>query len=179
MWEKLSCSHSSSILYQLQLLPRAQQNVARISSLPPNCPPWKTRKRPGYIFTPIHVETRHFLETGSGSLSENFPTQNIPTRSRFGIGQYDRCLWKGFICKGCRYFLWLTMNELPVIGSLRLRTGFWDHHGANIATRLGYGERLFRRPKKWFWRGIIAFSPQFHHKLAKIMSIRGKCKFLS
>ena len=27
------------------------------------------------------------------------------------------------------------MNELPVIGSLRLRTDFWDRHGANIVTR--------------------------------------------
>ena len=26
------------------------------------------------------------------------------------------------------------MNELPVIGSLSLRTDFWDHYGANIAT---------------------------------------------
>ena len=26
------------------------------------------------------------------------------------------------------------MNELPVIGSLCLRTEFWDRHGANIAT---------------------------------------------
>ena len=127
-------------------------------------PTMKEKKKAWLHLTPIHVETRPFLETGSGSLSENFPTQNIPTRNRFGIGQYDKCLWKGFICKGCRYFLWLTMNELPVIGSLRLRTGFWDHHGANIATRLRYGERLFRRPKKRFWRVIIAFSPQFHHK---------------
>ena len=42
------------------------------------------------------------------------------------------------------------MNELPVIGSLRLRTDFWDRHGANIVTRYEgtYGERLFGRPKK-------------------------------
>ena len=42
------------------------------------------------------------------------------------------------------------MNELPVIGSLRLRTDFWDRHGANIETRFKgtYGERLFGRPKK-------------------------------
>ena len=42
------------------------------------------------------------------------------------------------------------MNELLVIGSLCLRTDFWDRHGANIATHLEelYGERLFRRPKK-------------------------------
>ena len=42
------------------------------------------------------------------------------------------------------------MNELPVIGSLRLRTDFWDRHGENIVTRYEgtYGERLFGRPKK-------------------------------
>ena len=42
------------------------------------------------------------------------------------------------------------MNELSVIGSLRLRTDFWDPHGANIVTRCKgtYGERLFGRPKK-------------------------------
>ena len=28
----------------------------------------------------------------------------------------------------------MRMNELPVIGSLCLRTDFWDRHGANIAT---------------------------------------------
>ena len=42
------------------------------------------------------------------------------------------------------------MNELSVIGSLRLHTNFWDRHGANIVTRYEgtYGERLFGRPKK-------------------------------
>ena len=42
------------------------------------------------------------------------------------------------------------MNELPVIGSLRLRTDFWDRHGANKVTCYEgtYGERLFWRPKK-------------------------------
>ena len=41
------------------------------------------------------------------------------------------------------------MNELPVIGSLRLRTDFWDRHGANIVTRYEgtYSERLFGHPK--------------------------------
>ena len=40
------------------------------------------------------------------------------------------------------------MNELPVIGSLRLRTDFWDRHVADIVTRYKgtYGER-FGRPK--------------------------------
>ena len=171
----------SLILHTVSIAIASQSSTERCADFlsSSQLPTMKEKKKAWLHLTPIHVETRPFLETGSGSLSENFPTQNIPTRNRFGIGQYDRCLWKGFICKGCRYFLWLTMNELPVIGSLRLRTGFWDHHGANIATRLGYGERLFRLPKKWFWRRIIAFSPQFHHKLAKIMSIRGKCKFLS
>ena len=27
------------------------------------------------------------------------------------------------------------MNKLQVIGSLRLRTDFWDHYDANIATQ--------------------------------------------
>ena len=42
------------------------------------------------------------------------------------------------------------MNELLVIGSLRLSTGFWDRHGANIATRQKgmYGKKLLGRPKK-------------------------------
>ena len=42
------------------------------------------------------------------------------------------------------------MNELLVIGSLRSRTGFWDRHGANIATRQKgmYGKKLLGRPKK-------------------------------
>ena len=41
------------------------------------------------------------------------------------------------------------MNELPVIGSLRLRTDLWDRDGANIVTRYEgtYGQRLFGRPK--------------------------------
>ena len=36
------------------------------------------------------------------------------------------------------------MNELPVIGSLRLRTDFWDRHVADIVTRYKgtYGERF-------------------------------------
>ena len=43
-----------------------------------------------------------------------------------------------------------SMNELPVTGSLCLRTDFWDHHGAKIATHYKemYGEMLFRRPNK-------------------------------
>ena len=37
------------------------------------------------------------------------------------------------------------MNEVPVIGTLRLRTGLWDRQGANILTRYKgtYGERFF------------------------------------
>ena len=42
-----------------------------------------------------------------------------------------------------------------------------------------YGESLFRRPKKRFWKEINTFSPQFYHKRIKIMFIRGKCKFMS
>ena len=42
-----------------------------------------------------------------------------------------------------------------------------------------YGESLFRRPKKRFWKEINPFSPQFYHKRIKMMFIRGKCKFMS
>ena len=58
-----------------------------------------------------------------------------------------------------------------------LCTDFWDRHKANIATRQKgmLGEGLFGRPKKRFWREIIAFSPQLYRK---IMLIRGKCNFL-
>ena len=46
----------------------------------------------------------------------------------------------------------------PSIGSLCLRKDFWDRHKANIATRWkDVCERLFWRPKKQFWREIIAF----------------------
>ena len=57
------------------------------------------------------------------------------------------------------------MNELPVIGSLCAKN-FWDRHGANIAScwKEMWGERLFRRSKKRFWREINAFSPQFYYK---------------
>ena len=49
-------------------------------------------------------------------------------------------------------------EELPSIGSLCLRKDFWDRHKANIATRWkDVCERLFWRPKKQFWREIIAF----------------------
>ena len=43
-----------------------------------------------------------------------------------------------------------TMNELPVIGSLRLRTDFWDRHVADIVTRYKgtYGERFVGTSKK-------------------------------
>ena len=43
-----------------------------------------------------------------------------------------------------------TMNELPVIGSLRLRTDFWDRHVADIVTRYkgSYGERFVWTSKK-------------------------------
>ena len=43
-----------------------------------------------------------------------------------------------------------TMNELPVIGSLRLRTDFWDRHVADIVTRYKgtHGERFVWTSKK-------------------------------
>ena len=51
-----------------------------------------------------------------------------------------------------RKLLYSLMKDLSVIGSLRLRTDFWDRHGANIATRWRgtHGERLFERPKRDF-----------------------------
>ena len=71
------------------------------------------------------------------------------------------------------------MNELPVIGSLRLYKDFWDRHGANIATRYKemYGKRLFRCPKSPILKRAQRFLPQFYHKWIKIMLIRGKCSF--
>ena len=49
------------------------------------------------------------------------------------------------------------MNELSVIGSLRLRKDYWDHHVVNIASceKGLFGERLFRRPEKKILREII------------------------
>ena len=39
----------------------------------------------------------------------------------------------------------IVMNELPVIGSLRLRKEFWDRLRENIVTRYKgtYGERFY------------------------------------
>ena len=39
----------------------------------------------------------------------------------------------------------IVMNELPVIGSLRLRKEFWDRQRENIVTRYKgtYGERFY------------------------------------
>ena len=66
-------------------------------------------------------------------------------------------------------------EELPVIGSLCLRKDFWDRHEANSATRWkDVCERLFWRPKKQFWREIIAF----YQKWIWVMLIQGKRKFL-
>ena len=44
-----------------------------------------------------------------------------------------RCQWCS-TGKQNNVLKWSLMNELPVIGSLCLRTDFWDRHGANIAT---------------------------------------------
>ena len=55
----------------------------------------------------------------------------------------------------CRKIVIETFHrKLLVIGSLRFRTDFWDRHGANILTRYKgkYGEKLFGRSKKRFWR---------------------------
>ena len=63
-----------------------------------------------------------------------------------------------------------VINELSVIGSLRLREDFWDRHGANIATRKKgmYGE-TFRSPKK---REIIAFLPLIYQKWVYVILVQ-------
>ena len=62
---------------------------------------------------------------------------------------------------------------------LTLGTVNQNEWGATGQTLQIYGESLFRRPKKRFWKEINPFSPQFYHKRIKIMFIRGKCKFIS
>ena len=62
---------------------------------------------------------------------------------------------------------------------LTLGTVNQNEWGATGQTLQIYGENLFRRPKKRFWKEINPFSPQFYHKRIKIMFIRGKCKFMS
>ena len=62
---------------------------------------------------------------------------------------------------------------------LTLGTVNQNEWGATGQTLQIYGESLFRRPKKRFWKEINTFSPQFYHKRIKIMFIRGKCKFMS
>ena len=62
---------------------------------------------------------------------------------------------------------------------LTLGTVNQNEWGATGQTLQIYGESLFRRPKKPFWKEINPFSPQFYHKRIKIMFIRGKCKFMS
>ena len=62
---------------------------------------------------------------------------------------------------------------------LTLGTVNQNEWGATGQTSQIYGESLFRRPKKRFWKEINTFSPQFYHKRIKIMFIRGKCKFMS
>ena len=62
---------------------------------------------------------------------------------------------------------------------LTLGTVNQNECGATGQTLQIYGESLFRRPKKRFWKEINPFSPQFYHKRIKIMFIRGKCKFMS
>ena len=59
------------------------------------------------------------------------------------------------------------MNDLPVIGSAVMRKGFWDRQGANIASRLKemYGEKLFCRPKRRFFREFDVFSLPFYQKM--------------
>ena len=72
------------------------------------------------------------------------------------------------------------MNELPEIGSLFIRKGFWVYPGTKIASRCKkmYGGNLFQRPKNDFGERSTLFSKQFYQKSIWAMLIRGKCKFL-
>ena len=72
------------------------------------------------------------------------------------------------------------MNELPEIGSLFIREGFWVYPGTKITspcTKL-YGGNLFQRPKNHFGERSKLFSTQFYQEFIWAMLIRGKCKFL-
>ena len=74
-----------------------------------------------------------------------------------------------------------TMNELPVIGSLRLRTDFWDSHVADIVTRYKgtYGERFVWTSKKCdFGKRLWLFLQQFYHTWWKIILLPWKLRFL-
>ena len=55
------------------------------------------------------------------------------------------------------------MNELPILGSLRLRKGFWNSYEANIVTRYKgmYGERFYQRPKSDFCERLWLFRRSF------------------
>ena len=57
-----------------------------------------------------------------------------------------------------------AMNELSVIGSLRLRKEFWDRHRANIVTCY---RGKFDVLKNNFWE-IKAFLPQVYYTWIKI-----------
>ena len=74
----------------------------------------------------------------------------------------------------------IVMNELPVIGSLRLRKEFWDRQRENIVTRYKgtYGERFYWRPKKRFFARDYDFFAAVLLYVDKDILIRGKCKFL-
>ena len=73
----------------------------------------------------------------------------------------------------------IVMNELSVIGSLRLRKEFWDRQRENIVTRYKgtYGERFYWLPKKRFLREIMTFSPQFYYTWIKICWYEGSVGF--
>ena len=67
-----------------------------------------------------------------------------------------------------------AMNELSVIGSLRLRKEFWDRHRANIVTCY---RGKFDVLKNNFWE-IKAFFATVLLYMDKDMLIRGKSEFL-
>ena len=62
------------------------------------------------------------------------------------------------------------MNELSVIGSLRLRKNFWIATGQTL-------QAAVRRPKKPILERDQCFFAVVYYKCIKTKLIRGKCKF--
>ena len=77
------------------------------------------------------------------------------------------------------FYVYGQMNELPEIGSFRLRTDFQDRRGANIVTRQKgtYGERLLDVQKEILARNYGFFRRSFIINGINMMLISGKCKF--
>ena len=65
-----------------------------------------------------------------------------------------------------------TSNELPVIGSMPYRRGFWDRQGVVDC------EKVIRRPKNDFGEKSRLFWTQFYQRSIWAMLARSNCKFL-